>query len=145
MRFARPGWQAAQFAADCAAVVQYLAFGDERRRSWPAPASHPAHAVGGVIEAEYRLTRRCCEILLQRDFQVSLLTKSLLVLRDFDIFAGHDVRVGVTITTLDERMAELWEPGAFSVEQRFRILAEARRAGLSTTIRRRKKPLLQYV
>ena len=53
------------------------------------------------VEAEYRLTRRCCELLLERGFRLRTLTKSRLILRDLDLFAGHDVRVGVTITSLD--------------------------------------------
>ena len=86
------------------------------------------------IEAERRLTRRCCELLLERGFQVNILTKSDLVRRDFDVFAGRSVRVGVTVTTLDERLRRLWEPGASSVAARFRVLEEARSAGLRTGV-----------
>jgi DNA repair photolyase len=86
------------------------------------------------IEAERRLTRRCCELLLQHGFTVNLLTKSALVLRDLDVLAGHSARVGVTVTTLDEDLRALWEPGAASVAERFRVIEEARRAGLRTAI-----------
>jgi DNA repair photolyase len=86
------------------------------------------------IEAECRLTRRCCELLLERGFGLSILTKSALVLRDLDIFSGCDVRIGVTVTTLDENLCKLWEPNASSVAERFRVLAEARRVGLKTSI-----------
>jgi len=86
------------------------------------------------IEAECRLTRRCCELLLERGFQVNVLTKSALVLRDLDVFAGRSARIGVTVTTLDERLQRLWEPQASSVAERFRVLHEARRAGLKTSI-----------
>jgi len=86
------------------------------------------------IEAECRLTRRCCELLLERGFQVNVLTKSALVLRDLDVFAGRAARIGVTVTTLDERLRELWEPGAAAVEERFRVLEAARQAGLKTSI-----------
>lgn len=54
------------------------------------------------LEGERRLTRRCCELLLEHGFQVNVLTKSDLVLRDLDLFAGRRARIGVTITTLDE-------------------------------------------
>jgi DNA repair photolyase len=63
-----------------------------------------------------------------------VLTKSALVLRDLDIFAGHDVSVGVTITTADEAEARLWERGASSVAARARVLREAKAAGLKTTV-----------
>jgi len=84
------------------------------------------------IEAEYRLTRRCCELLVERGFQVNVLTKSNLVLRDLDVLAGRTTRVSVTITTLDERLRRLWEPGAASVAARLEVLDQARRAGLPT-------------
>jgi len=53
------------------------------------------------IEREWRLTRRCCELLLEHGFEVHILTKSGLVLRDLDLFAGRKVQVGVTVTSLD--------------------------------------------
>jgi DNA repair photolyase len=86
------------------------------------------------VEAEYRLTRRCCELLLERGFQLNVLTKSTLVARDFDIFADRPVRVGITLTTLDERMRELWEPEASPVSERIEVIRSARRAGLKTSI-----------
>ncbi|MDK1032503.1 MAG: radical SAM protein [Planctomycetia bacterium] len=86
------------------------------------------------IEAERGLTRRCCQLLLERGFQVNVLTKSTLVLRDMDIFAGRSARVGVTVTTLDEKLRRLWEPHCATVEQRFEVIAEARRAGIDTSI-----------
>jgi DNA repair photolyase len=85
-------------------------------------------------EAEYRLTRRCCRLLLERGFQLSILTKSALILRDMDVLAGHAVRIGVTVTTLDERLKRLWEPMTSSVSDRFGVLEHARQAGLKTTI-----------
>ena len=86
------------------------------------------------LEQERRLTRECCRLLIQHRFQVNVLTKSALVLRDLDLFAGTTTRVGVTVTTLDERLASWWEPFASPVEERFRILREARAAGLKTSI-----------
>jgi DNA repair photolyase len=86
------------------------------------------------IEARRRLTRRCCELLLEFGFQVNLLTKSALVLNDLDIFSGRDVNVGVSIATLDERLRKLWEPQASSIKERLRVVEAAREAGLKTTI-----------
>jgi DNA repair photolyase len=86
------------------------------------------------IEAGYRLTRRCCELLLEFGFQINLLTKSALVLRDLDIFSGRDVNVGVSIATLDERLSKLWEPRAAIAEERLQVIEAARKAGLKTTI-----------
>lgn len=86
------------------------------------------------IEAQWRLTRRCCELLLERGFRVSVLTKSALVLRDMDLFVGANVNLGVTVTTLDEHLRRLWEPGASSVQKRFEVIAEAKRRGLESSI-----------
>ena len=86
------------------------------------------------IEAERRLTRRCAELLLERGFHVNVLTKSSLILKDLDVFAGRPARIGVTITTLDERLRKLWEPGAAGVEERLGVIEAARRAGLETSV-----------
>jgi len=86
------------------------------------------------IEAERRLTRRCCELLLRDGFQVNVLTKSTLVLRDLDVFAGRTARIGVTVTTLDEHLRRLWEPRASRVEERFLVLRRAREARLPTAV-----------
>jgi DNA repair photolyase len=86
------------------------------------------------VEARRRLSRRCCELLLEYGFQVNVLTKSTLVLRDLDVFAGQNARVGVTVTSLDERLRKLWEPRCSAIEERFGVLAEAKRAGIATSV-----------
>jgi DNA repair photolyase len=86
------------------------------------------------VETEWRLTRRCCELLLERGFRLHVLTKSTLVLRDLDLFAGRPAQIGITLTTLDEQLRELWEPGAASVQERLRIIEAAQRAGLQTSV-----------
>ncbi|MFO7974671.1 MAG: radical SAM protein, partial [Candidatus Hydrogenedentota bacterium] len=86
------------------------------------------------LEESWRLTRECCRILLEHGFRVNALTKSTLILRDLDIFAKGNARIGVTVTTPDERLAALWEPGASSVAERFNILARAHEAGIETSI-----------
>jgi len=86
------------------------------------------------VEKHYGLTRRCCQMLLEAGFALRVLTKSRLVLRDIDVFAGRDVCVGVTITTPQEHQARLWEPRASSVTARWRVLREAKAAGLATAV-----------
>jgi DNA repair photolyase len=95
------------------------------------------------VEAEWRLTRRCCELLLEHGFQVHVLTKSALVLRDLNVFAGHPASIGITLTTLDERLRELLEPGAASVQERLAVIKAARDAGLQTSVMF--GPLLPYL
>lgn len=86
------------------------------------------------IEEQYGLTRTCCELLLDAGFRLNVLTKSRLVLRDLDLFAGRNVRVGVTITTVDERWAKIWEPAASSVADRVEVLRQAKVRGLPTSV-----------
>jgi DNA repair photolyase len=86
------------------------------------------------VEARWRLTRRCCQLLLERGFELHVLTKGNLVLRDLDLFAGRPVQVGITLTTLDERLRQLWEPAAASIADRLRVIESARRAGLQTSV-----------
>jgi DNA repair photolyase len=86
------------------------------------------------VEAERELTRRCCELLLARGFQVNVLTKSALVLRDLEVLIRGSARVGVTLTTLDEELAAVWEPKASSVGERLAVLEGAKQAGLPTSV-----------
>jgi DNA repair photolyase len=86
------------------------------------------------LERHWELTRECCRLLTEHGFKVNALTKSALVLRDLDILQPGLARIGTTITTLDPRFAQLWEPGASPVEDRWRIVRSAREAGLETSV-----------
>lgn len=87
------------------------------------------------LEREWRLTRRCSELLMRYDFQVNVLTKSALVLEDIPMYAeGGHARIGVTITTPDEEAARIWEPGASPVSKRIEVLKAAKTAGLETSV-----------
>src|SRR5512137_2276814 len=85
------------------------------------------------LEARYRLTRQCLEILSQNDWPVAVQTRSPLVLRDIDILkAGKDFQVGLSITTADDRIRKLFEPSAPPIKERVRALDELHRAGIRT-------------
>ncbi len=86
------------------------------------------------VEREHELTRRCSQVLLDHGFKVNVLTKSSLIERDLELFAGQNARIGVTVTTLDETLRRQWEPRASTVEERFRILRLAKDLGLETAI-----------
>ncbi|RKY01198.1 radical SAM protein, partial [Candidatus Poribacteria bacterium] len=66
------------------------------------------------LEEEIELTRRLLRILSETDFQIRILTKSALVRRDVDLLsrAKRRAAVGVTVTTMDERLRKLIEPNA---------------------------------
>ncbi|MDD5616868.1 MAG: radical SAM protein [Candidatus Methanoperedens sp.] len=86
-------------------------------------------------EKKYEITRRCLELLLMHDFPVCIQTKSSLVLRDIDLLKEFkNVEVGITLTALDDSVREKLEPGATSVKERLRALAELRQNGIRTWV-----------
>jgi DNA repair photolyase len=85
------------------------------------------------VEAKYKLTRGCLEILIQHDWPVTIQTRSPLVLRDLDIIQkGKDVTAGMSITTADERIRKLFEPHAPPIMKRIQALDELHQAGIRT-------------
>ncbi len=75
------------------------------------------------IERRYDLTGRCLKILLENNWPVTIQTKSPLVLRDLEILKkSMEVEVGFTITTADERIRRIFEPGAPPIKERIRAL-----------------------
>jgi DNA repair photolyase len=85
------------------------------------------------IEARYELTKRCLEILVQRDWPCTIQTKSALVLRDIALLRqASDIEVGFTVTTGDESIRRLFEPNAPSIKERVKALNELHLAGIRT-------------
>ena len=85
------------------------------------------------IEAKYKLTRKCLEVLLQYQFPVDILTKSPLVLRDLDLIKEFkDIEVGVTVTTNDEKIRKVFEPKAPSITARINTLKKLHNNGINT-------------
>jgi DNA repair photolyase len=85
------------------------------------------------LEARYRLTRRLLEQFPGRGFQVSVLTKSSLVVRDLDVLKQiSQVEVGFSLTTLDPAIARHFEPGASSPTERLQAMRNLSEAGIST-------------
>ena len=86
-----------------------------------------------TIENQYKLTRQCLEVLLAFQFPVSILTKSSLVLRDLDLIKRFkEMEVGITITTDNDKIREIFEPNAPSIETRIRALKELSQDGIKT-------------
>ena len=84
------------------------------------------------IEAKLELTRKCIEVLSKHDFPISIQTKSALVLRDIDLMVPGKTEVGVTITTMDRRLANLLESGASLPDARAKILEKFSSRGVVT-------------
>lgn len=82
-------------------------------------------------EEKLKLTRSCLEVLLSKDFPVCIQTKSPLVSRDIDVIrAFREKEVGFTITTLDERISAIIEPGAPLPAARLKALKAITDAGI---------------
>jgi DNA repair photolyase len=84
------------------------------------------------LEAKLELTRKCIELLSRYGFEVSIQTKSSLVLRDVDIIKPQGFEVGVTITTMDTALAGALEPHASPPDARAQVLEEFSARGVET-------------
>jgi len=96
------------------------------------------------LERKYNLTGRCLELLTRYPaLAVSILTKSDLVLRDLPILLRlPQVRVGMTVTAVDDATSRLFEPGATVASRRWAALRRLKDAGLETWVML--GPLLPY-
>nr|WP_294544628.1 PA0069 family radical SAM protein [uncultured Rhodopila sp.] len=86
------------------------------------------------IERTLKLTRSVLEVLDRYNHPVGIVTKSAGVLRDLDILASmarrNLVRVHLSVTTLDPRLARVMEPRAATPARRLQAVAELTRAGV---------------
>jgi DNA repair photolyase len=102
--------------------------GAEKDVVFISSASDPYQA----IEARYRLTRHCLEVILRHQFPVLVLTRSPLVLRDLDILGKFEwLRVGFSISSLRE---QFFEPGVPKLEVRLKALRKLDQAGVKTWV-----------
>lgn len=90
-------------------------------------------------ERRCKVTRRLLEVLARHSgLSLSITTKSDLVLRDVDLLqaAGerNRLRVNVTITTPDARLARLLEPRAPTPQKRFAAVAGLTQAGIGVNV-----------
>ncbi len=87
------------------------------------------------LERKYLLTGRCLEILVEQGWPVTIQTKSPLVLRDLAILKrSADAEVGFTITTADEKVRRIFEPGAPPVAARVKALGILHAEGIRTFV-----------
>ena len=85
------------------------------------------------LEKRYMLTKRCLEILVENGWPFTVQTKSSLVLRDIGTLKrSKDTEVGFTITTADDKMRRIFEPGAPPSKKRIEALAKLHAEGIRT-------------
>jgi DNA repair photolyase len=87
------------------------------------------------LEAEYKLTRRCLEILAMNNLPVVIQTRSPLVLRDMDLLKRlDDLEVGLSITTADDEVRKIFEPKAPSIMERINTIESLHKNGIRTFV-----------
>ncbi len=89
------------------------------------------------IERRYQIMRRILEVLERAGHPVGIVTKSALVLRDLDILARMAkrdlVKVAISVTTLDAKLARVMEPRASTPPRRLDALRQLVKAGVPTS------------
>ena len=82
-------------------------------------------------EKEFRMTRQCIELLVERKIPVQIWTKSDLVLRDIGLLSEHSKQglcaVNITVFTMDEHLKNIFEPRAPGIEDRIKLISALRR------------------
>jgi DNA repair photolyase len=89
------------------------------------------------LEAELGMTRRVLQVIAQHGFGVHIITKSCLVERDIDLLLlikRFYTAVSFTITTADDDLGKILEPGASLVSERLRAMKALSRAGIRTGV-----------
>jgi DNA repair photolyase len=116
----------------------------ELLRAWLArPSWQPETiAFSGVTdcyqpaERQFQITRGCLAVAAECRQPIGIITKNALVTRDIDLLsdlAGHGaVRVCLSITSLDAKLARVMEPRTSSPEARLRAMKELSTAGVPT-------------
>jgi DNA repair photolyase len=89
------------------------------------------------VEKRYNLTGRALQVIAENRFPVHILTKSDLVLKDLETIKQINqefAAVSFTITTADDRLGKIVEPGAPRVSRRFAAMEEFSSAGVHTGV-----------
>jgi DNA repair photolyase len=111
----------------------------EKELSKPGYKVAPVHIGGNTdpyqpAERKLQITRAVLEVLERFGHPATVITKSALIVRDADILArmaARDlVRVAISITSLDRKLARSMEPRAATPERRFWAVKQLKAAGV---------------
>jgi DNA repair photolyase len=111
------------------------------------------------IENDVQLTRKILELILKYRFPLHIITRSDLVVRDFDLLKEinekavlpsdlaptfrHGVIVTFSFSTIDDAIQKIFEPGATPATRRLEAVRETLASGFHTGISL--MPLLPYI
>jgi DNA repair photolyase len=115
----------------------------ERELSQPRYVPEYIHIGGNTDpyqpqERTLRVTRQVIEVLDRFNHPFSVITKSALILRDLDLYQSMSkknlVRVAISITTLDRKLARSMEPRAATPEKRLEAVRKLSAAGVPVIV-----------
>ena len=88
-----------------------------------------------TIERKYKLMQETLKLLSEYDFKVLLVTKSDIFLRDLDIIGSNNIALTVSITTDNDELAKVIEPGAPAPSKRISAVEQSISKGIPTMVR----------
>jgi DNA repair photolyase len=87
------------------------------------------------FERKFECTREILKQFVNTKVHIEILTKSDLVLRDQDLFAQiPNIRIGISLNTLDDEIRKVLEPGASSIQNRINAIKTLNSVGFDTYI-----------
>ena len=90
------------------------------------------------IEKTHKITRACLQVLASFNHPVAVVTKGTLIERDIDILAPMAakglVRVGISLTSLDARLARRMEPRVPAPKRKLLTIARLSEAGIPVRV-----------
>ena len=90
------------------------------------------------LEKDIWYTRRCLEVIEKYGFGLAIQTKSNLILRDLDLLKAINEKakcvVQMTLTTYDEELCRILEPGVCTTKERVEVLKTMRDNGIPTVV-----------
>ncbi len=88
-----------------------------------------------TVESELGLTRQCLKIIAESNFRLEVFTKSDIVARDADLLGNMPCMVAITITTLDDHLAQIIEPKAPPPHKRLKAVETLVSRGIPVAVR----------
>jgi DNA repair photolyase len=120
--------------------IAELLRGEVRRGTWRGEGIAIGTATDPYqrLEGQYRLTRRCLEVLAEVDNPGSVTTKGTLVTRDADVLADlasrTDFSVNISLISLDRDLLRTLEPGAPAPSSRLHAIDRLAAAGVPVSV-----------
>lgn len=90
------------------------------------------------VEKQWRIMREILEVIAKANHPLAIVTKSALITRDIDLLAPMAdkglVKVALSVTTLDGKLARSMEPRAATPSKRLSAITQLTEAGIPTQV-----------